>query len=199
MFGLFKKQVTPTEFGEAIVYLAKDFLASDGGRSLGTQFDNWDGSDGWGKFLERRGMLIPLQRVHFILFTHCSVQAACTDLEESKRRQITQGATSSALQVKPDGYDFVSTYTTLEAVYRGGYMFSRDIEALSNSDIQFDYLPNPNVGVLNAKFLIDNFVIPNMDNSNNFISGFHLYSGTVCTGISVVRRAMVHLSKSVKI
>jgi hypothetical protein len=51
MFGLFKKQVTPVEFGQSIVHLSKDFLASDAGRSLGTQFENWDGSDGWEKFL----------------------------------------------------------------------------------------------------------------------------------------------------
>jgi hypothetical protein len=72
MFGLFKKKVTRIEFGQGIVHLSKDFLASDAGRSLGTQFENWDGSDGWGNFLERSGMPIPMQRLHFILFTHCA-------------------------------------------------------------------------------------------------------------------------------
>lgn len=199
MFGLFKKQATPGEIGEAIAHLANDFLAADASRSLGMRFENWDASEGWGKFLLRQGIPMETVRLNFILFAHCAVQAACTDLDESKRRAITQGAVKGALQISPDGYDFGKTYSALEAIYRGQHKFDRQLEPLSNSDFQYPYLPNPNVGVLNAKYLIECFVIPNMKNSKAFIDEFHSYSGTVCQGIDMARKAMVQISKSVKI
>ena len=125
MLDLFKKKVTPNEFGQVIVQWSADFLASDAGRSSGMHFDNYDASDGWGKFLERRGMPHSLLRLHFMLYTHCALQAASTEFDEGKRRGITQGAISGALQVKPDGYDFDAMYITLEAVYRGHHNWAR--------------------------------------------------------------------------
>src|SRR5271169_1957046 len=68
MFGLFKKKVTPGEFGQAVSYLAKDPLSADAGRSLGARFDDYDASGGWPKFLERRGVPIPTQMLYHWLF-----------------------------------------------------------------------------------------------------------------------------------
>jgi hypothetical protein len=149
-------------------------------------FDDWDGSQGWVRFLERKGIAASTQTLYYHLFAHCSIQAAATEFDAGTRRAMTHGAVVEAFSIKPDGYDFETTYTTLEA-------------ALTNLNHQFDYLPNPNVGVLNAKYLIENFVIPNMKNSNAFIDDFQLYSGTVCQGVSIARRAIVQLSKSAKI
>ncbi|MFZ1104959.1 MAG: hypothetical protein WAN86_19255, partial [Hyphomicrobiaceae bacterium] len=66
-------------------------------------------------------------------------------------------------------------------------------------DAQLYFLPNPNVGVLNAKYLIESFALPYMSNSSAFIEQFHLYSLTVCASIGTVRRAMDHLTKMLKI
>jgi len=111
---------------------------------------------------------------------------------------MTEGATVGGFANKPDGYDFVATYTTLEAAYSGQHKFGPRVEPLSNSEAQLTLLPNPNVGVLNAKYLIESFVIPNMENSKAFIDNFASYSGTVCSTIATVHRAIDHLSKSLK-
>jgi hypothetical protein len=52
---------------------------------------------------------------------------------------------------------------------------------------------------LNAKYLIENFVISNVNNSNVLGDGFGLYGGTVGGGLDIVLRAMTQLLKSVKI
>jgi hypothetical protein len=70
---------------------------------------------------------------------------------------------------------------------------------LSNSDFQFPELPNPNVGVLTAKYLIESFVIANMANSNFFIDHFKSYSGTVCVAVGAVQMAIAQLLRSLKL
>ena len=111
---------------------------------------------------------------------------------------MTQGAMAAFVD-KLDGYDFELTYTTLEAVYRGQHKFDRRVEPLSNLKAQIHFLPNPNVGVLNAKYLIESFVIPNMNNSKTFIDDFEFYSSPFCVSIATVQRAMNQLFKSFKI
>lgn len=66
-------------------------------------------------------------------------------------------------------------------------------------DAQLMYLPNPNVGVLNAKYLMEVFIVRNMPNSEAFFDDFQGYSGTVSATIATVRRAMDHLFRSYKI
>ena len=100
---------------------------------------------------------------------------------------------------KIDGYDFETTYETLDAAYRGEHEFGPRLEPLSNFDAQLNFLPNPNVGVLNAKYLIESFIIPNMPNSEAFIDDFANYSGTVCATVGTVQRAMDQLFRSLKI
>ena len=58
---------------------------------------------------------------------------------------------------------------------------------------------HPNAGVLNAKYLIENFVISNVSNAKVLGDGFAGYSGKVGGGLDVVLRSMTQLSKSVKI
>jgi hypothetical protein len=53
--------------------------------------------------------------------------------------------------------------------YGGQYRFDPNIEALSNSEAKLVFLPNPNAGVLNAKLLLESFVLPKMTNYPAFI------------------------------
>jgi hypothetical protein len=139
MFGLFKKQITLAEFGQGIVQLANDPLSSDCGRALGMRFENWDGSQGWFRFLERKGISIPTQKLHFRLWTHCAIQATCTQFDEGQRRTITQSA-MNAFGEKISGYDVVKTYDALEAVYRGQHKFDPKIAPLDNRDAITNWL-----------------------------------------------------------
>jgi hypothetical protein len=70
---------------------------------------------------------------------------------------------------------------------------------LSNLEGQLDFLPNANVGVLNAKYLIESFVVPKLQNSAAFIDDFASYSGTVCATVGTVRRAIDALFTSYKL
>jgi hypothetical protein len=175
-----------------------DLLATDAVRSLGTRFDGFFDSAGWTTFLERKGVTIGTQKLYFRLFTHGTIQTAFTQYHDGTRRVMMEGAIG-CLANKLDDYDFEKTYLTLEAAYRGQYRFLPKIEPLSNSKAQLTFLPNPNVGVLTAKYLIESFVIPNMRNSEAFVHNFDSYSSTVCASIACVQRAMNHLFRSFKI
>jgi hypothetical protein len=96
-------------------------------------------------------------------------------------------------------YDVASTYNALELVYRGQYKFDPKVAPLSNPEASIHYLPDPKVGVLNAKYLVEVFVIPHMPNSSAFIDQFQSYSSTACASIGTVSRAMNHILKSFKI
>jgi hypothetical protein len=197
--AFFKKKVTPEEFGQAITHLVKGPLSSDALRSLGTRFEDFDASSGWAVFLERKGVSRSVQSLYCVLFIHCAIQAACTQFDEATRHVIVHGATIDSFASTPDGYDFQEIYEELEAIYRGRLKFDQRLEPLSNSDFQFPYLPNPNAGVLTAKYLIESFIVPNMVNSKAFIDDFKGYSGTVCVAIGVVQRALDQLFKSVSL
>lgn len=199
MLGLFKKKMTPAEFGNATLYYAFDFVSSDAGRSLARRFDESDGSRGWSHFLEGKGIAISTQKFHFQLYAHCAIQAACTRFDEDTRRAITRGAVENYYSVTPDGYDFSTTYSTLEAAYFGQHKFNTRIDSLVNSDAQLPFLQNTNVGVINAKYLIDSFIIPNMTNSNSFVEEFGSYSLDVSVSVTVVYRALNYLFKSFNI
>jgi hypothetical protein len=81
----------------------------------------------------------------------------------------------------------------------GRHRFDRRIEALSNPEYDFPVLLNPNAGILNAKYLIETFVLSNVNNTAVLGERFGLYSGTVCGGLNAALRAMAQLSKSAKI
>lgn len=198
MFGLFKKQITLVEFGQGIIQLVNEPISSDCSRALGMRFENWDGSKGWSNFLQSRGIPIPTQKLHYRLWTHAAIQATCTQFDGVKRRTITQSAMEAFSENLPN-YDLESTYNALESAYRGQYKFDPRLAPLSNPNAAINYLPNPQVGVLNAKYLIEAFVFPHMPNIAAFIDEFPSYSSTVFASIGTVSRAIAHISKSFKI
>ncbi len=197
MFGLFKKQITLVEFGQGIVQLVNEPISSDCSRALGMRFENWDGSNGWANFLQSRGIPISTQKLHYRLWVHAAIQASCTQFDEGKRRTITQSAMKAFSETIPN-YDLGSTYNALESAYRGQYNFDPRLEPLSNPGATINFLPNPHIGVLNAKYLIEAFVFTHMPNSAAFIDEFQSYSSTVCASIGTVSRAINHISKSFK-
>jgi hypothetical protein len=203
MFGLFKKAATPDEFGHALFELTWEFVSSDAARALAARFDDfWDtsfASGGYSNYIERKGVSMETQKLHYRLFTHCAIQAACTQFDAGMRHAITRGAIAGGFTSKLDGYDFGKTYTTLEAAYLGQYKFVPEVEPLFNSDATISWLPNPNVGVLNAKYLIESFIIPNMKNSKAFLDDFAGYSSAVCAPLGSVGRGINHLLRSFKI
>jgi hypothetical protein len=197
MFGFGKKQISSTEFGQAIGQLVNAPISTDCSRALGMRFENWDGSKGWSNFLESRGIPVPTQKLHYRFWMHAAMQATCTQYDEGKRRTVTHSAMDIFGEKLP-GYDLGSTYNALESAYRGQYKFNPKVAPLSNSGAAIHFLPNPQVGVLNAKYLIEAFVIPYMPNSAAFIDEFQSYSSTVCASIGTVTRAIDHILKSFK-
>jgi hypothetical protein len=198
MFGIFKKQITLVELGQGIVQLVNEPISSDCSRALGMRFQDWDGSKGWSNFLQSRGIAIPTQKFHYRLWMHAAIQATCTQFDEAKRRTITQSA-MEAFSEKIPSYNVGSTYEALEAAYRGQYKFDPRLAPLSNAGAAINFLPNPQVGVQNAKYLIEIFVLPQMPNSAAFIEEFPSYSSTACASIGTVSRAIDHILSSFKI
>jgi hypothetical protein len=201
MFGLFKKKITPEEFGRTATSWANEFLVNDAAVSLGRLFDDfWDRDTSLTgvQYLERHGIPASKTNLYIRLFAHCSIQAASTQFSQDMGRAITRGAMMGFAKM-PEGYDFETNYDALEAVYCGRHKFSQRIELLSNPNYEWPFLPYPNAGILNAKYLIENFVISNVNNSNVFGDDFSLYSGTVGGGLDIVLRAMKRLSKSCKL
>lgn len=198
MFGLFKKKVSAAEFGQGVMHLSHETIASDAGRALGTRFDDFDASNGWAKFLEQRGVSLPLQKLHFRLYAHCALQAAATQFGEQTARDLTSGA-MSGFTCGIEGYDFEPIYRTLANAYRGEHTFSPHVDVLCNPEAQMTFLPNPNAGVVAAKFLVESFILRYTSNQSAYINDFHGYSSTVCASIGTVRRAIHYLTKSCKI
>lgn len=76
-------------------------------------------------------------------------------------------------------YNVGSTYNALESVYRGQYKFEPRVAPLSNPEASIHFLPDPKAGVLNAKYLVEAFVIPHMPNSSAIIDGFSRIAATL--------------------
>jgi hypothetical protein len=197
MFG-FKKTITPSEFGSAIVSYTVDFLAADAIRSFATRFEEAGPANNWPTFLEEQGVSRTAQTFYFRLFMHCTVQAAGTQFGERVRRGITEGAIAT-FKEKPSGEEFDRTYADLEAIYRGQHQFHSTLEVLENSEMQLSFLPNPNIAVLNARYLLERFVLPNVRDSTGFITDFVGYSGTLGSSLATVQRAINQLLGAHKI
>jgi hypothetical protein len=201
MFGLFKTKIAPEEFGHYATKWANEFLANDAAVSLALLFDgffNRDTSLSGVQYLEHHGIPASKTNLYIRLFTHCSVQAASTQFSQDTGRAITQGAMKGFIKT-PEGYDFEGTFNALETVYRERHEFDPRIERLNNPNYHWPFLPNPRAGILNAKYLIENFVISNVKNTKALGDGFAGYSGKVGAGLDIVLRAMTELSKKVKI
>lgn len=201
MFGLFKKKITPEEFGHTVMSWSNEFLVNDAAVSVALLFDDFfdrDLSLTGVQYLERHGIPASKTNLYIRLFAHCAIQAGSTQFGEELGRAMTFGA-MTGFQKMPDGYHFETFYSALEAVYGGRHKFDRWIEALHNPEYDFPSLPNPNSGILNAKYLIENFVTSYVTSEMILGEGFRSYSGKVCAELNIVRRAMAQLSKSAKI
>jgi hypothetical protein len=201
MFGFFKQKITPEELGHTATKWANEFLVNDAAVSLGILFDDFfdrDKSLTPAQYLECHG--IPPAKTHLYIrtFAHCSVQAASTQFNQGTGRAVTRGA-MAGFKETPHGYDFETTYNALEKIYRGHHHFQPKIEALDNPSYHWPILPNPKAGILNAKYLIENFVTLYVKNTNVLGDGFSLFSGKVGGGLDIVLRAMTQLSKSTKL
>jgi hypothetical protein len=200
MFGLFKTKISAVELGQGIIHLANETLASDSDRALAERFEDYDGSGGWDRILERQGVSIQTQGLHYRLFAHCAVQGTCTQYNEPTRRVITESAMKAFK--KTDGYDFQDSYNALEAAYRGEHKFIPRIESLDYPHGKPNFLPNPNVGLINARFLLQSFVIRHMQNSAVFVTEqlqFEGYTATVQASIGTVQRAIEYISQKFKV
>ena len=199
MFGLLKKKITPFELGGLVEEATREFIAADCGRSLGTCFENFDGSKGWVKFLEQNSVPLSFQRLYFFTYQHCVIQATCTQFDEVARRFIVREAMNASYPREPVAYEFGTTYGNLELVHCGRWPFDLEVASLNNIRASLSFLPNPQVGVSTAKYLIERVIIPNMANSSRVLQNFELYSGTVSASIATVQRALNHISASFKI
>jgi len=81
MFGIFKKKVTPEEFGEGVVQLASEWISADAARSLGMRFENFDASQGWKKFLEHVGVPVETQLLYIRFVRHCAMWPAAGSVD----------------------------------------------------------------------------------------------------------------------
>jgi hypothetical protein len=204
MLGMFKKKIAPEEFGRTVLAWSNEFLVNDAAVSLAQLFDDFldrdrDRLEKGEQFLERHGIPASKQNLYIRVFAHCAIHAASTKFSQEVGKAIALGAMTGFAKT-PTGYDFEATYNALEAVYRGRHKFDRTIEALSNPGFDFSILPYPNAGILNAKYLIENFVISIVNDTRVLgDGGFGAYSGTVCGGLNIVLRAMGQLSKSAKL
>jgi hypothetical protein len=201
MFGLFKKKITPEEFGRAAISWANEYLVNDAAVSLGRLFDdfwNRDTSLTGVEYLERHGIPASKTNLYIRLFAHCSIQAASAQFSWDIRQAIARGAMVGFAKT-PEGYDFDKIWDALEMIYHGRHKFDPRIISLNNPKYEWPFLPYPNAGILNAKYLIETFVLSNVKNSNVLGDGFSLYSGTVGGGLDIVLRAMKQLSKSCKL
>ncbi len=198
MFGFTKKLITPNVFGQGVVSFAHESILSDSGRSLGMRFEHFDGSQGWVDFLERQGVQAPMQVLYFRLFIHCVSQAAFTQFSHTVRREMTTGIIKSFAK-QPQGYNFNRTFNSLEEIFEGQGGFSPNVDLLSNSDARLPFLPDPNISVLSAKYLIETFILKNMRNSDAFFDQFIAFSGTVSVAICTICRAIDQLSKTYRI
>jgi hypothetical protein len=197
----FKKKITPEEFGRTALKLSNEFLVNDAAVSLGLLFDDFwdrDKAEQGEQFLERHGIPAPKQNLYIRTFAHCAVHAASTKFSQEVGKAIALGAMTGYAKT-PAGYNFEATCGALEAVYRGRHKFDRRIEVLSNPGFDFTILPYPNAGILNAKYLIENFVLSLVNNTYVLDDSFGAFSGKVCQGLNIVLRAMGQLSKSTKL
>lgn len=117
MFGLFKKQISPHDFGQVVMHYTTDFRIADCSRSLGCAFDDFDGSVRSDHFLEARGLAIPFQKKYFQYFSHAAIQMACACFDPQDRLAVVVGGMSLFKAPEP-GYDVEKTYSILEAACR---------------------------------------------------------------------------------
>lgn len=188
MFGLGRKTITPSEFGQCAIHMAHEILSSDAARSLGSQLNLLPGPTGWAQGLERAGVRLEDQKLYYRLFVHSAFQAACLHMEDSVRREIVHGVAVKGFNTAISGYDFSQEFIALESVYRCSYRFGDELPL--SSDV--------GAGIKNARYLLDRFVLHRVPHSRLFLEQFEAYATTIDLATQVAGRALATLSRSFK-
>ena len=105
---------------------------------------------------------------------------------------MTRGA-SVNFTIKPAAYDFGTIFADLEAIFDGQHEFDPSVDALDNPEARSA------LGVLTAKYLINGFVFPNIENRQAFVDDFVGFSSTVCSTIAAAHRATALLLTKFKL
>lgn len=195
MFG--KKTIPINEFGFGVLRYADDFITSDAGRSLGTQFENWDGSRGWWNFLQSRGVSKDALRLYQTLYTHCVLQTVFKCFSTAHRWEMLHGAISNIANL-PEGYHLEEVFSELEAAFEGKFKLSKRVEPLE-SDSLLHFMAYPRVGILASKYLVEKFVLNHMEKRDAFITDFKLFSSTFGSSVGTAKRAMDQITAKFKI
>jgi hypothetical protein len=197
MFGFLKQTIPSSEFGLTVLRYADEFITNDACRSLASGFTSYDASRGWMPVFESNG--VPLQRVKLYLrfYTHCILQAVFKAYPSSQRRSMVHGAILG-IRDTPDGYEFGKAFDELEAVFDGRYKFDPRVATLSDSG-RLSFLAEPTAHISVAKYLLDRFVLPHIQNGRAYIDDFQGYSGTVGSSLATTHRAMNSIASKIKI
>ncbi len=188
MFGLFKSRTSPQQFGRLLLYFCQEMIATDAGRSQGLVFEDFGADENWPQFFVNKGISINDQKRYIRTFVHVALQAATTLLEKEHRLATLQGAMASYSSI-PVGYDFDLVYREVEAVHAGTYPFPHSLRECRNPEAQVSWLPNPNAGVLNAKYLIERFGSIHPQNERAWLNNFESFSLVACSPIGTAKRA----------
>jgi hypothetical protein len=188
----FKNSVTPDEFGQAVWAYANDVILADASRSLGARFDGYDASKGWLPVFQANGIPVSTAKVYRLFYAHAVLQTNFKSFPLAQRQEMVRGA-SVNFTIKPAAYDFGKIFAELEAIFDGQYEFDASVDALDNPEAR------PALGVLTAKYLINGFVFPNIENRQAFLDDFAGFSSTVCSTIAAAHRATALLLTKFKI
>jgi hypothetical protein len=176
----FKKSITPDELGQAVLSYANDRLVADAYRSLGQRFEGHDASKGWAAVLQANGLSGPTVKLYRMFYTHAALQTHFRSFAAA--REIMRGAMAN-FTIRPAAYDFGKIFDDLEAVFEGRYEFDAGVVPLC------DPADQPMSAVLAAKYLVNDFVFPNLPNRQRFVDEFADFSATLCSSAATVRRA----------
>ena len=152
----FKKSITPDELGQAVLSYANDRLVADAYRSLGQRFEGHDASKGWAAVLQANGLSGPTVKLYRMFYTHAALQTHFRSFAAA--REIMRGAMAN-FTIRPAAYDFGKIFDDLEAVFEGRYEFDAGVVPL------YDPADQPMSAVLAAKYLVNDFVFPNLPKS----------------------------------
>jgi hypothetical protein len=201
--ALFKKRVSPEEFGGAILYTAENWVERDAFAALATSLEGWTKYDasqrGWGPFLQGKGITNAQLGLFVWLTYHCSLHAVALPLESSTRLRMVRGGMDSFNQTMPS-YDFDSVYSALEAFQLSLRRFSPDIESLKTEHGHLTFLPREfqGAGIINARFLLSEFVVPCIRDHESVIRNFEMFSSGVAKVVGVMHSAGAFVSRTVR-
>jgi hypothetical protein len=179
----FKNSVTPDEFGQGVWSYANDLIIAEATRSLGARFDKPDASKGWKAIFQASGVPLSTVRLYHLYYAHAVFQTNFKNFPLAQRQEMTRGGMVN-FTTKPAAYAFEKIFNDLEATFDGHYRFDGLVEGLCNPEAR------PALGVLTAKYLVDGFVFPHIENRQAFLDDFVGFSSEVCSTVATVEGAI---------